>query len=370
MLTMQRIAFTASIALAVMSVVACSSRRGTRTGGGDGDGGGEGGDKTTVSSSSTLSGMGGGGPGAGGAGNGGGPGVCESGGLTGACAPTGAKCEMVQSRCIALDDPCGKGFSTHRISQLTVTKPTSLSMGLAGSIVTSSVQMNLPDCNLQGNGTFSWLLQFDELNGLMTTGATRPEQSPTSGYCMMDEFLSGILVAPTTTSMSIDKDGVVNAAKIPSLNIPIFLDLAGSSYVLIPMRGVSLHDAKLSPDRRCIGEYNADGLDPANSCAPQPPAVPQFKDAGKIDAYILLEDADDIIISAVNQSLCVLISGDPGLYGNGGSPIQCKRDGLGKIVFKGDWCNATDAAATANCFDSSRFNASFASSAVAVKGGC
>ncbi len=154
------------------------------------------------------------------------------------------------------------------------------------------------------------------------------------------------------------------------MTIPIFLDVAASSFVILPLKQVSFHDGKLSPERRCIGEYNADGLDPQNNCQSEPPAILAFDNAATLDAFITLEDADNVIVDALQQSLCVLLSGDAATYGNGGSPSHCKRDANGKIVFAGDWCAATNQAATGACHDASRFNASFAASAVKAKGGC
>lgn len=373
------VALGVSVMVVAASIAACSSSSGRRRGvddGGDGgsDGaGGGGGGKGTGGATSSSSGSSSSSSSSG-AGGGGDVTCLGGGGLVGACAPQGAVCTAVTSRCIALDDPCGKSSYTMRMSQLTITAPQVLAQGLVASIVANGVQMNLPECNLQGNGAFSWLLQFDEVAQTLTTGGARPEADPTSGYCMMDEVLlsggSPMTIAPATTPAVISKDGTFSAAPISAITIPIFLDLAGSSYVLIPMKKVTIHDGKLSPQRRCIGEYNADQLQPANSCLEEPPAVRAFDNAAMLDAFITLEDADDVIVDALGQSLCVLLSGDAATYGNGASPNRCKRDGNGKIIFKGDWCAATNQAASGACYDASKFNASFAASAVKLKGGC
>jgi hypothetical protein len=42
-------------------------------------------------------------------------------------------------------------------------------------------------------------------------------------------------------------------------------------------------------------------------------------------------------------------------------PAKCKRDAGGKIMFQGDWCQATD---SASCKDSVKLKANFAASAV------
>lgn len=54
-------------------------------------------------------------------------------------------------------------------------------------------------------------------------------------------------------------------------------------------------------------------------------------------------------------------------YGDGGSPIErCVRDSMGQILLHGDWCSATDAPATSDCYDAFRISALFAASAVKI----
>jgi hypothetical protein len=45
---------------------------------------------------------------------------------------------------------------------------------------------------------------------------------------------------------------------------------------------------------------------------------------------------------------------------------HCARSG-GVVAFKGDWCAATNAPATATCFDAVHFVADFAASAAAIQ---
>lgn len=320
-------------------------------------------------------GMGAGGGGAGGSGgmggSGGAGGFCSGGGgLMGPCAPVNPTCNQVPSKCIALDDPCSKTSYTLRIGQLSIAAPLVFAQGVVGNIVANAVQLNLDQCNLYGGGTFSWLLTVEEVTGQLTTGGAKPEADPTAGYCYTKEVIQSVQVSPATAPAIIDASGVLNAGEIPSLAMPLYLDSQGSSVVLLPLRKVLIHDAALSPQRRCIGEYNADQLDPANNCFAEPPAVKAFDDAGKIDAHMTLEDADAIIVDSLSQSLCVLLSGNAAMYGDGGSPSKCKRDAMNQIIYKGDWCSATNAAASAMCADAARVLATFAASAVKLKPGC
>jgi hypothetical protein len=93
-----------------------------------------------------------------------------------------------------------------------------------------------------------------------------------------------------------------------------------------------------------------------------------FINGGKLDGYITLEDADGVIVDLINQSLCAVLTGT----NDAAKPIsKCKRDpATMKITYKGDWCDATNAAADATCTDSVQLAADFAASAVKINGGC
>jgi hypothetical protein len=97
--------------------------------------------------------------------------------------------------------------------------------------------------------------------------------------------------------------------------------------------------------------------------------ISSFTIGGKIDGFIDLEEADNIIITSfgLNRSLCVLLSNSAGTYGDGGNPAKCKRDGNGQIKFNGDWCAATNLPADATCYSAVAFFAGFAGSGVELK---
>jgi hypothetical protein len=75
---------------------------------------------------------------------------------------------------------------------------------------------------------------------------------------------------------------------------------------------------------------------------------------------VALTAPDTVLVDAVGQSLCVILSGDAATYGDAGTPAKCKRTS-GKINFQGDWCAATNNMA---CTDSARLSASFSASGV------
>ncbi|HZF56038.1 MAG TPA: hypothetical protein VE093_45805 [Polyangiaceae bacterium] len=285
-----------------------------------------------------------------------------------ACTPKDPQCNQVASECIALTDNSGAATAGLRMSQITITKPTVLAPGsIVGNLVANGVQMNLDKCNLTGGGTFSWLLQFDTASSKVVTGGAKPVSDPFGGYCFVNQILGGIQIAPVEADAPIA--GGAFSADVGNITVPIFLDAAASTFVLMPLKQGKI-TGTLSGDNNCIGKYNADKLDPANACLAEPPETLQFENAGTLEGFITLEDADSVIIENLKQSLCVLLSGNAGMYGDAGTPNKCKRDMTGKIVFQGDWCEATNAAADAMCSDSSRLGAEFAASAVKVSGNC
>jgi hypothetical protein len=174
-------------------------------------------------------------------------------------------------------------------------------------------------------------------------------------------------VAPAIASITISPEGVVTSSDVDNLTMPLYLDQAGTSFVLVPLRQGHLFETTLSPDRQCVGSFDGWGLDPAAGCLPNlGEGIHSFVNGGKLEGYILLEEADDIIVTAfnLNRSLCVLLAQEP-RFSDGGTPQRCDRVN-GVIQFPGDWCAATNAGADPQCHDAVYFGASFAASAVKI----
>ncbi|MEZ4313493.1 MAG: hypothetical protein R3F14_36180 [Polyangiaceae bacterium] len=282
----------------------------------------------------------------------------------GSCAPMCAEVENVPSECIALVDNKGLPKFGLRMAQIAFQKPTALTNPLLSGILDSGATMNLPDCNLNGNGNFSWLMEIDTA-GAIKTGGGKPVVSPTDGYCFVAQSLSGTAVAPLeSTDLTIDGAGLMNMPTGGDVVIPIFLDAAASSYVLMPLKQLRILNAQLSEDQNCVGHYNADTLSPDNGCKPGG-GVTRFTNGGAFDGHVTLEDADAVIVAALNQSLCVLLTGDPG---NGQTPKKCSRDANGNLIAKGDWCSETNMAG--GCQDALQVTGSFAASGVQINGDC
>jgi hypothetical protein len=287
------------------------------------------------------------------------------------CTPTVAACKANASVCLALVDNSGASPFGLRMSDLSITAPPSLTKGLIKGVIENGVTLNDAQCNLNGGGTLSWLLQLDTVAGTLRTGGAHPQSNPDDGYAFDDEvFPQGQGVAfhvqPVTLSGALDA-ACATTTSAADLNLPVFFDLPGSAELLLPLRQTSFTIAKLSSDHNCIGEFNAAALDPASGCVPDS-LHPGFLHAGQVSAYLSLEEADTVVIAPIGQTLCVVLSGDAAAFGDGAQPTtRCKRDGGGHIVFNGDWCAAEGQPATPECHDALRFEGSFAASAVRIK---
>ncbi len=303
--------------------------------------------------------------------SGGGPCNGPGGGLPNApCTPTSAACKASASVCLALVDNAGASPFGLRMADLSITAPSALTKGLIKSVIENGVTLNDAQCNLNGGGTLSWLLQLDTVAGTLRTGGARPESNPSDGYAFDDEVFpqgqgASFHAQPVTLSGALDATCAITTSAA-DLNLPVFLDLQGAASFLLPLRQTSFTIETLSGDHSCIGEYNAAALDPASGCVPDS-LHPGFLHAGQVSAYLSLEEADSAVIAAIGQTLCVVLSGDAAVFGDGAQPTaHCKRDGGGHIVFNGDWCAAEGQAATAQCHDALRFQGTFAASGVRI----
>lgn len=322
--------------------------------------------------------------GAGGAGTGmssGGAGTGVGGAPTGTggqapapCAPTDPICNQVESDCIALYDNSGLDKFGLRVQQTTIFKPDAFASGLEYSAITQSMTMNLPECYLAGGGTINWLVELDLTTQTARVGGSKPVADPFEGYTFVDEVVevdTGVFlnVSPASVSGTLMPDGSVLTDPIPSVTVPIYLDQAATSFIMVPVREARVYDGRLSEDRNCVGYFNAEELDPDKACLPElNKDVKSFVEDAKLEGYILLEEADDVIVTAfgLNRSLCVVLAQDVGEFGQGSNPTRCARKQDGSIKFPGDWCAATNGPADATCFDASRFFLSFAASGVKI----
>ncbi|MEP7121460.1 MAG: hypothetical protein ABJE95_11140 [Byssovorax sp.] len=290
------------------------------------------------------------------------------------CTPTDPSCSVVKSDCLAVYDNTAKPAFAIRVAQLDFYQPVAFTGTLEQAAFLASIAMNLPKCNLKGSGTFSWIVNIDKTTGKYLIGAAKPPKDPHDGYSYVNETitLSGqsFPIAPVGGAVTLDADGTIHPDPIENILLPAYLDAQATNLILVPLHKVRVLETKVSADQNCVGSYNAAGLKTVNGCLPDVnKGISSFVIGGKIDGFIDLEEADNIIITSfgLNRSLCVLLSNSAGTYGDGGNPAKCKRDGVGKIKFNGDWCGATNLPADATCYSAVAFFAGFAGSGVELK---
>jgi hypothetical protein len=281
------------------------------------------------------------------------------------CAPK-ASCIAADKSCIGLVDNAGQMKYGLRMSQLTITSPTALTKGIISQTVASSVTPQVPSCNLMGAATFNWLLQFDLAAGTLKTGFAKPVSDPAKGYDFVDETLnlggSSFHIQPVTVMSKPDASGNFSApASTEPLFIPVYLDVAATQVLLLPVHDARFPMGTVSSNNNCIGKFNAAGLSPDNSCLADD-MNPTFITGGSLDGFITLEEADTVTISALGQSMCVLLSGDSATYGDGAKPTaHCKRTN-NVINFQGDMCSM----AGQTCKDSVHLSGKFAASSIKI----
>lgn len=290
--------------------------------------------------------------------------VNPTGGAT--CVPTDPACPAldVTSDCLGLVDNSGKDEFALRLSQLEISAPAVLASPAVKSIVADGVNINLPACNIPGDGTFSFILQFNRTSGKLLAGGAFPEASPADGYCFVDDAVNN--VAPVEVDSNLNADGTFSTAPLPLVTMPIYLDLEATSAVYLPLREAEISSALLSSDQNCIGRFNGDGLQPVNNCLPNAEkGIDYYINGASLDGYITLEEADTVVVDVLKQSLCVLLSDDVNQFGDDGDPKRCTRDANGDIIFQGDWCSTSNSAD--GCKDAVKLAAKLAASSVAVR---
>src|SRR5687767_4682405 len=95
----------------------------------------------------------------------------------GDCTPPAA-CTDVVSECIAQEDNTGSETPGLRMSYLTITTPEALAKKFVKQLVLDAVLLDKAACYLDGEGTFSWLLQFDKATGTLKTGGAAASANP------------------------------------------------------------------------------------------------------------------------------------------------------------------------------------------------
>ncbi|MFO0616062.1 MAG: hypothetical protein U0414_25940 [Polyangiaceae bacterium] len=293
------------------------------------------------------------------------------------CTPT-TGCPTAAPECVGLVDNTGKTNFALRISHLEITQPAALTTQTVKALLDDGVQINLGECKSENGtllfpttpatGAFSWILNFDTTAKTLKTGGALPAENPADGYCFVDKTIDGFAIKPLEVSAPIDANGNFEIAMPADVVVPVYADRTATTVILLPLKSVKITMAKLSNNNNCLGSYNGAALGD-NFCAASAD-VPKFNDAATLVGFATLEDADAVTVSQLKKSLCVLLAGDNAAMFTDPSGAKCLRDMNNQIVLKGDWCAATNSAATDTCHDAMKLQGTFAASSVAMKTSC
>lgn len=284
----------------------------------------------------------------------------------GGCAlPAG--CAAPAKDCVGSVDNAGQTKFGLRVTWLDLVAPQSLDTPVLKNVIEGGALPLDMSCNLFGSGNFVWLMEFDTAASTMKTGGAKPGGPASAGFAFVDEMVPAVTgmihVQPTTLpGLKPDAQGAFSSTADADVVLPIYTGQTATSAVLLPLHRMRFTMGTLSADQNCVGHYNAAGLDPENLCV-QDDTHPAFLQGGAVDAVIVLEEADNIVVDVLNESLCVLLSGDPNQFGepNAQGLTVCKRTG-GVIDFKGDTCSS----ASGGCDDAVKFSATYAASSIQI----
>ena len=292
-------------------------------------------------------------------------------------APTSCKIAEPQcgstSTCLPLASNTGttKNFRMRRL--IIVAPPALANSTVQNVVVNSGVDMLEPQCGepSTGTGDFSWLLSIDTANNTLKTGGAPPcdlGDTPScdpfnTGFCFVNKTVNGIPIAPISSPITKAADGTWSTATIPQLNIPIYFGTP-TQIITLPISNGSMAGIKVSADGNCIGSVNTKALGP--DCSDNYQACSKWLTDGAMSGFITLEAADKVNVALLNESLCVLLTGNkkgPSVNGS----LLCQRDAGGKIVDKGDYCSSP--AGPGGCQDAFWLAATFAASAAKINDG-
>ncbi len=259
------------------------------------------------------------------------------------------------------------------MAELAVAEPSALAQGIMPVLLDALFGPNLPQCGPIGGGDSSWLLRFDLAQNTLTMGGGFPPVKPTDPYAFIDAaVIQGshtYQVAPLTFGLAASGEGL-STTTAQDLYLPMFFpgdadDLSGPE--VLPIHSLTATDIVVSPSHDCIGRYDPAIFSTQADCTPTTPNS-MYLHGGHLEGYLVLDEIDGVAVQALDKTLCLLITGDNGYeYSDDASPVShCTRND-GVIAFQGDWCAATNAPATATCFDAVHFVADFAASAVPIQ---
>lgn len=307
---------------------------------------------------------------------GGGSGGAGGSGAAGACWPTSDACyvagpEGPGAECLAKKDNSGEAVWQGRLTSIEVVKPDKLAQQfIQGAIIDNGVSLNQQECNEGGEGTFTWLFQFDPSTNKLKTGGGLPVKDPKAGSCFVTLTNTSLPVGPIEVDVTIDGNNF--SASGIDVNVPVFLTPDDTTNALV----LPLHDVEFSgtfsDDHNCIGRFNGDLLTPVNNCAPDTSTTPPqrfWENGGTLKGFITIEEADKVFVEELDSTLCVFLAGANEWKGSA-KDCATSDNWIAGMRPDADWCSTTNAPADASCKDAWRLEGQFAGAAFQINGDC
>lgn len=288
-------------------------------------------------------------------------------------------CLVKDSKCMAKVDNGAAEHKTLRMSQLRVKSPPKLSNKLVqNTIVTPAVTQLDPACRFKDvnkGGLFNWLIDLDTTTGTLRTGGARAVEDINEGYCFLKAEYSGIVVEPITAELNFDKATGQFATKAPlaRLSVPIFQKRDPNDVpILLPLRNAEIYDGTLSENGNCIGHFRGEPGELDSDCNTitsdvADPNSYRFENGGKIKGMITLEEADQVKIVDLKQTLCALLVPTAEIVDGADGYKVCKREGAALSAGVMKVADAASEPGGAN--DAVGLSAEFAASSIKIKDG-
>ncbi|MEZ4224596.1 MAG: hypothetical protein R3B13_26840 [Polyangiaceae bacterium] len=274
--------------------------------------------------------------------------------------------------CLAKFDNTGSDVWQGRINQITVKRPDVLSSKFVhDAILDRGIFLNQPECFEQGEGTFSWLFEFNRTTGKMRTGGSLPVKDPKAGGCFLTMTTTALPVAPISVDVTFDPDGLGFTATDIDVVVPIFNTPDDTSNpILLPLHKVELKGAFSDDTHNCIGKHNGETLDPSLSCKGDfNDGQRPFTTGANLKGYIRVDEADKVFIDDIGATLCAYLAGITQWSGPNKDCASSDKWKAGERP-NGDWCAATNAPFDANCKDAWILEGDFSASAFKINGDC
>lgn len=182
-----------------------------------------------------------------------------------------------------------------RLTAMQISAPASLANPLLQAII---------DDSLDGF-RFIWLVEADLAGGTMTTGSGRADAVPPgtdAEFCTV-HWNTGDYAPAEDNPITVSGSTISTSSPIDLISIPIYSeDSPDSPLLVLPISHAELTGIELNADSTLVGTPNA--------AAGSDRYASTWDTAGEIRGWISVEDARNVPIEDLSETLCGLLSGD------------------------------------------------------------